>query len=140
MIVITIREGAVHEALGLPNAPCRRGVGPTESGNAFSLWLFEDILTETPLSRRANGLLCGTNNNTNIYYREILTRLNSRQVETIEERLVYLFNQVNPPPRGSTAEWSKECEARGFLLGHIFVIGRQRIDLIFAVFCHVYIA
>ena len=50
----------------------------------------------------------------------------------IEMRLCMQFNQVNPIPAGSIPEWSHDCETQGFHLGHIFVIGRQGIDLIFA--------
>ena len=33
VIVICLREGAIHSALALPNAPCRQGVDVTESGH-----------------------------------------------------------------------------------------------------------
>ena len=79
-----------------------------------------------------NGLNCGFTNNVPTYYREILTGLSKGQVSKVEVHLRKLFNQDIPAPAGSTSEWSQNCERQGLLIGHIFVIGRQGIDLIFA--------
>ena len=131
-IVICLREGAVHEALNLPNAPCRQGRTVTESGLIFSDWIYGELCSSTPLSSDVNGMNCGFVNNAPTYYKEILTGLSKREVKKVEAQLRRLFNQDNPPPPGSTSEWSLQCEQQGLLLGHIFVIGRQGIDLIFA--------
>ena len=77
------------------------------------------------------------------FYREILTKLNTQQVEDIEMHLAIQFNQDTTPasvPAGLIAEWSRSCEAHDYHLGHFFVIGRQGIDLIFAALGLVYIA
>ena len=137
-IVICLREGAIHSALALPNAPCRQGVDVTESGKLFSDWLYVELCSAVSLCRD-NGLNCGAVNNVPTYYREIVTKLSCDQVETLESHLRILFNQTAPAPAGSTSDWSHNCQSRGLLLGHIFVIGRQGIDLIFAALS-VYIA
>ena len=78
------------------------------------------------------GLIVGPLTTFQPFYREIVTKLNCDQVEKLETHLHILFNQTAPAPAGSTTEWSHDCHTRGLLLGHIFVIGRQGIDLIFA--------
>ena len=103
----------------------------TESGKLFSDWLYVELYSAVSLSRD-NGLNCGAVNNVPTYYREIVTKLSCDQVETLESHLRILFNQTAPAPAGSTSDWSHDCHSRGLLLGHIFVIGRQGIDLIFA--------
>ena len=110
---------------------CRQGVDVPESGKLFSDWLYVELCSAVSLSRD-NGLNCGAVNNVPTYYREIVTKLSCDQVETLESHLRILFNQTAPAPAGSTSDWSHDCQSRGLLLGHIFVIGRQGIDLIFA--------
>ena len=56
-IVICLREGAIHAALALPNAPCRQGIDVTESGKNFSEWLYIELFSAVTLSRKVNGLL-----------------------------------------------------------------------------------
>ena len=130
-IVICLKEGAIHMAMAmaLPHAPCRQGATATESGEIFSEWLYKDLCSAIPLSPEINGLYCSGRNNVPTCYREILMRLNNRQVAVIEMRLSMQFNQ-DPVPAGSIPEWSHNCETQGFHLGHVFVIGRQGIDLI----------
>ena len=108
-IVICLKEGAIHEALALPHAPCRQGATATESGEIFSEWLYKDLCSAIPLSPEINGLNGSGSNNVPTYYREILMRLNNRQVEAIEMRLSMKFNQ-DPVPAGSIPEWSHNCE------------------------------
>ena len=43
-IVICLREGAIHAALALSNAPCRQGIDVTESGKNFSEWLYMGVV------------------------------------------------------------------------------------------------
>ena len=73
-IVICLREGAIHSALALPNAPCRQGVDVTESGKLFSDWLYVELCSAVSLCRD-NGLNCRAVNNVPTYYREIVTKL-----------------------------------------------------------------
>ena len=36
-IVICLKEGAIHEAMALPHAPCRQGATATESGEIYGV-------------------------------------------------------------------------------------------------------
>ena len=102
------------------------------SQSGFSKWLYDHLFRSIPLSKETNGLFCRRECGENVYYRELLTRLTVRQVEKAEEQLSSLFSEVNPRA-GTVAEWSRNCQRHGHLIGHVFVIGRQGIDLIFAV-------
>ena len=119
-IIICLREWAVHQALTLNGAPVQQGADATESGQRFGLWLYGSICNAIPLTRPANGVVCNMVNNISFYYREVLTGMNQDQ----------LFAQQNTPV-GTTANWSLECEAQGLLLGHVFTVGKQGINLIF---------
>ena len=70
-----LREGAIHEALALPNAPCRQGLDVTESGKIFSEWLYLELLTKFTICLKDNGLNCGFTNGIPTYYCEILIRV-----------------------------------------------------------------
>ena len=99
-IVIYLKEGAIHEALALAHAPCRQGATVTESGEIFSDWLYKTLCSAIPLTPEVNGLYCSGRNNVREYFREVLTRLNTRQVELIETWLSMQFNQ-DPAPASS---------------------------------------
>ena len=81
-IFIALKEGALHDVLAQPNAPCAQGTTATESGKLFSKWLYDHLFRSISLSEEANGVREGGDN---MYYRELLTRLTVRQVEKVEE-------------------------------------------------------
>ena len=98
----------------------------TESGQIFSDWLHTDICLAIGLNPKANGLYCCSRGTVHKFYREILTKLNTQQVEDIEMHLAIQFNQDTTPasvPAGLIAEWSRSCEAHDYHFGHFFVIG-----------------
>ena len=130
-IIICLKEGAVHEALALPGAPVPQGPTVTESGVRFGQWLYDNICNAVPLTKSSNELFCNVSNNVSTHYREVLTGMNQDQLAAVEHHLVFLFAQHNPPA-GSVPSWSIACEAQGLLLGHIFTVGKQGINLIFA--------
>ena len=123
-VFISLREGAIHEALGLPNAPCVRGANVTQSGEIFREWLNTAMCNRTPLNVDENCLYKGHENNREEFFEELFIGLKSGQVASLERVLGVLFKQRRPPP-GSTAEWTDLCRTNGLLLGHIFVIGAQ---------------
>ena len=84
-IFIALKEGALHDVLAQPNAPCAQGTTATESGTLFSKWLYDHLFRSISLSEEANGLFCVREGGDNMYYRELLTRLTVRQVEKVEE-------------------------------------------------------
>ena len=131
-IFVALKEGALHNALARPNAPCAQGTTATESGKLFHKWLYSHLSRSIPISEEVNGLFCIREGGENQYYQELLTRLTVRQVQKVEENLSSLFNERNPRA-GTVAEWSHNCQRHGYLIGHIFVVGRQGIDLLFAV-------
>ena len=110
-----------------------------QSPAQFSKWLYDHLFRSISLFEEANGLFCVRDGGVNMYYRELLTRLTVRQVEKVEEQLSSLFNERNPRA-GTVAEWSHNYQRHGHLIGHVFVIGRQGIDLIRGSLGHVYIA
>ena len=112
-------------------APVQQGADATESGQRFGLWLYGSICTAIPLTRPANGVVCNMVNNISFYYREVLTGMNQDQLGELEHHMMSLFAQQKTPV-GTTANWSLECEAQGLLLGHVFTVGKQGINLIFA--------
>ena len=123
-VFISLREGAIHEALGLPNAPCVRGANVTQSGQNFREWLNTTMCNRTPLNTAENCLHKGYDNNVEEFFEELFIGLKPGQVASLERVLGILFSQRNSPP-GSTAEWTDLCRTNGLLLGHIFVIGAQ---------------
>ena len=86
-VFISLREGAIHEALGLPNAPCVRGANVTQSGG-----------NRTPLNVDENCLYKGHENNHEEVFEELFIGLKSGQVASLERVLGVLFKQRRPPP------------------------------------------
>ena len=123
-VFISLREGAIHEALGLPNAPCVQGANVTQSGQNFREWLNTTMCNRTPLNTAENCLHKGYDNNCEEFFKELFIGLKPGLVASLERVLGILFSQRHPPP-GSTAEWTDLCRTNGLLLGHIFVIGAQ---------------
>ena len=122
---ILLREGAIHIALGLPNPPCNQGLDVTQSGANFRAWLNTTICNQTSLSQVQNGVYRNHVNNSEVFFEDVYVQLKPGQVDNLERALGGLFNQRQPPPPGSTAEWSEACKARGLLLGHVFIVGAQ---------------
>ena len=86
-VFISLREGAIHEALGLPNAPCVRGANVTQSGG-----------NRTPLNVDENCFYKGHENNHEEFFEELFIGLKSGQVASLERVLGVLFKQRRPPP------------------------------------------
>ena len=97
-VFISLREGAIHEALGLPNAPCVRGANVTQSGEIFREWLNTALCNRTPLNTAENCLYKGYDNNCEEFFEELFIVLKSGQVASLERVLGVLFNQRHPPP------------------------------------------
>ena len=66
--------------------------------------------------------------------RDVIIRLTVDLVSKVEQELCLLFNNRMPQP-GSVSEWSLSCRNRNpdVVIGHIYVVGRLGIDLIFVV-------
>ena len=75
MIFIALKEGALHDALALPNAPCPQGTTATESGKVFQNWLYSHLSSSIPISEDVNGLFCKRQGGESKYFQELLTRL-----------------------------------------------------------------
>ena len=132
-VFISLREGAIHQSLGLPNAPCGQGVDVTQSGQNFRTWLNNILCQQTPLNVTENGLYKCHVNNSAAFFDEIFIGLKPGQVSSLERVLGGLFNQMGPPPPAprlngrATAELVDCCLATCSSLVRRVICGLSRL-------------
>ena len=89
------------------------------SEEAFSRYLLDLLLRQTPLDESVNGVRVDEVGGNKIYSANCLQKLLADEYDRAIAVIYHTFAQLNPPA-GSVAEWSLNAEVAGHVVGAFY--------------------